>query len=705
MKKRCVFFVACLLVAIATTARAQTSGVNNAELNGDYAFTFSGFTGSSGSAAIFAAVGRFTANGAGNVTNGVLDSNGGGGNSILSAQPFTGTYTIGSDHRGMLSLNIAGGTQTFAFIMMANGNAQFIGFDAAGRTGISGSGTIEKADRTAFSAARITGDYAFGMEGFNASGTRISFAGRFTSDGAGTLGSAVGDINAGGTFGPATFTSSTYALSDVANGRGTTSWSFVFNSTSFALNFVFYVVNSRKLLVLETDSIAGGFPLLNGAVVQQQTPAGGFSNASLNGTVVIYLTGRAVCTSGAASAPDVVIGSLVSPGAGSLTLTYDENCGGVISSFAFTGTDAVTPNGRVAMIIDGGPEVAYLTAPNQLIFIAAEPAAYFGPGNPQSASALTNGSFVGNYAGFSTDPVVPSVTTFTGQFSANGASPTGNLAGALDVNAAGGLTPGTAFAGTYSISSSPTNGRGTVTVTIPSGVNAIAYVISPTKVVMFPTNDANPSLWVFETSSSATPPPTATLTSLTLNPSNVVGGRSSSGTVTLSAPAPAGGVVVSLSSSNPAAAQVPSSASVTIPAAATSASFTITTSAVNSSTSVTISAALGGTTRTALLTVTPPPPGITSVTLNPSSVVGGLQTSTGTVTLSRPAPAGGVVVSLSSSNPAAAQVPSSGSVTVPAGAKSASFTVTTSIVLISTSAQVSASFNGTTRTATLTILL
>jgi hypothetical protein len=101
--------------------------------------------------------------------------------------------------------------------------------------------------------------------------------------------------------------------------------------------------------------------------------------------------------------------------------------------------------------------------------------------------------------------------------------------------------------------------------------------------------------------------------------------------------------------------------------------------------------------------VTPPPlPTVSSLTLDPTSVIGGVQSSTGTVTLSGPAPAGGAQVALSSDN-GAASVHSS--VTVPAGATTATFTVGTSTVLFTTSAHISASYNGTTRTASLTILL
>src|SRR5437773_4081068 len=72
---------------------------------------------------------------------------------------------------------------------------------------------------------------------------------------------------------------------------------------------------------------------------------------------------------------------------------------------------------------------------------------------------------------------------------------------------------------------------------------------------------------------------------------------------------------------------------------------------------------------------------VSCLPLSSTSVTGGPQSSTGTVTLSGPAPAGGAQVTLSSSN-GAASVPSS--VTVPAGSSSANFTVNTSIVLIST---------------------
>jgi hypothetical protein len=98
------------------------------------------------------------------------------------------------------------------------------------------------------------------------------------------------------------------------------------------------------------------------------------------------------------------------------------------------------------------------------------------------------------------------------------------------------------------------------------------------------------------------PPGSVALSALILSPTNVVGGNSVQGVVTLTAAAPSGGAAVTLSSSNTAVATVP--ASVTVAGGATSATFTISTQTVTASASATISAAYGGVSKAATLTVT-----------------------------------------------------------------------------------------------------
>ena len=190
-----------------------------------------------------------------------------------------------------------------------------------------------------------------------------------------------------------------------------------------------------------------------------------------------------------------------------------------------------------------------------------------------------------------------------------------------------------------------------------------------------------------------------TVSSLTFNPASIPSGSTSQGTVTLSGPAPSGGSTVGLSSDN-SFGLVP--ATVTVAGGATSGTFTFTAkTGVLSNTAVTVTASLGNSTVQGSVTITPSSTvSVSSVSLNPSTVRGG-SNATGTVTLNKAAPSNGAVVSLSSSNTAAATVPSS--VTVQAGKTSASFQIRTQNVNSTSTSSISATFGGVTRSATLTV--
>ncbi len=81
------------------------------------------------------------------------------------------------------------------------------------------------------------------------------------------------------------------------------------------------------------------------------------------------------------------------------------------------------------------------------------------------------------------------------------------------------------------------------------------------------------------------------LTSLSFDPTHVRGGQLSAGTLTLSGPAPAGGLGVALSSDHPGVAHPP--AFVIVPAGKTSVQFAVKTFPVKSNTTVTITATAG----------------------------------------------------------------------------------------------------------------
>src|SRR2546421_338217 len=152
----------------------------------------------------------------------------------------------------------------------------------------------------------------------------------------------------------------------------------------------------------------------------------------------------------------------------------------------------------------------------------------------------------------------------------------------------------------------------------------------------------------------------------------------------LTAPAPAGGLVVNLQSSNPL---VQVAGTVTVPGGQTSANFNIQTSAGTAIPSATITASLGGCAgASAAFAVNLPLPTLQNLALSAASVKGGLGV-TGTVTLNGPAPAGGATVSLSS-NSLVATVPAT--VTIPAGQSSANFSLTTSPLAVLTNVTVTA---------------
>jgi hypothetical protein len=186
------------------------------------------------------------------------------------------------------------------------------------------------------------------------------------------------------------------------------------------------------------------------------------------------------------------------------------------------------------------------------------------------------------------------------------------------------------------------------------------------------------------------------LRSLTLKSAEVAGCKSVSGTVTLTGPAPAGGLVVTLSDTL-AAATTP--VSVNLLEGATSKTFTVKTVAVSGRQTGTVSATLGGATLSQTLTLRPM--GMLSVSLSPTTVVG-TQRATGTAKLECKAGPGPITVNLASSQPAVAQ-PVAASVVVPQGLQSATFDVTTSKVLAKATAAISGTANGITKSKTLTV--
>ena len=172
----------------------------------------------------------------------------------------------------------------------------------------------------------------------------------------------------------------------------------------------------------------------------------------------------------------------------------------------------------------------------------------------------------------------------------------------------------------------------------------------------------------------------------------------------LTAPAPTGGAVISFASSNSAAVSPPASA--TIPAGATSVAIPLTIHSILNTTPVVLSATYQSITQPSAVLFVNGTSGLTTPLLSallilPTTVSAGTST-TGTVTLTIAAPAGGTVIALSSSNSGAASAPAS--VTVPSGATSGTFPISTYSSATTNTVTIAAKLNGEALAVPVTVL-
>ena len=459
-----------------------TAGANNAVLKGNYAFLLSGYDASGNRVTVG---GSFVADGSGIITSGTEDINA-AASTPAPGLTFTGTYSVGTDNRGTITItNSATATYTMAIAMgtITSGVAykgSILEFDNSGYTM---SGTIELQDTTAFAASAITGSYVFNFEGSDSAGARMGVEGQLSANGSGGITTGVFDANDNSVVisGGAIANTSVYTVAP-STGRGTLTLSGVTPA-----NYAIYVISASKSLVLSLDTAS-----TNGLVAgEMDRQSGSFGATSLNGATVVGLESQAQ------NGPDVIVGIITFDGTGNATLAGDENNAGTVSPSTGTAT-YTTPDstGRFTLTPTGSNHglVGYLTTANQGFFLGTGSSVETGTFEKQSAGPFTNSSlsitaFFGDRP-FATSPVAAppggspgdlsiGVVTFDGA---------GNLSVTSDTNEMGNLMPDQTNTDTYTVGS---NGR----VTLGSA-SIILYLVSPTKVVTMSTNsnDPNPTL-------------------------------------------------------------------------------------------------------------------------------------------------------------------------------------------------------------------
>ncbi len=280
---------ACSGSGTTVTPPPPTGKYTLASLNGQYAFVTNGevFTSGAVTAAAFARIGSFIADGMGGIKGGVEDTNT-QGTMVNQALPITGgSYTVKPDGRGTLTLNISstGGTSsiTFGIVLTSASDGLLIDETANGNQISTGSGNfILQTGAGSYSISSVSGPYVFDFTGPypDQNNGPASLVGQFQVN-AGLIASGVEDVNNSGAFTTAgtvagSFTADPFNTSALATfGRGLAKIN--------GLNYVFYVVDAKRVRFLGTD-VPGS---LSGDAVAQATPA----PASPSGGFVFVVAG------------------------------------------------------------------------------------------------------------------------------------------------------------------------------------------------------------------------------------------------------------------------------------------------------------------------------------------------------------------------------------------------------------------------------
>lgn len=456
---------------------------NNGALSGQYAFLVSGFDDATGDR--FAYIGSFTANGSGTITAGIEDQN---LPSSVSTFAIQGSYTVGTDNRGTMTLGTPGAVSIkFAFSLGAFNSGvatklDVIEFDDSnGTSGRRGSGVAYLQNAAAFSTASITGPYAFQFIGQDSTaGTRLVDIGSFTATGSTTVTGSF-DSNDNGSF-----TTNTAFLASLTAGAATaTNGRVAFAETSGGSDtHVWYIVSATHVLSMETDA-EGSSGLICGEILQQTSTS--FTNSALTGNVVLYTTGLS-STSGNSYVQAGVLNfnSLSSNG----SISLDTNDGGAQNTISTPFTYVVAGTGETFLTPSTGtPLDLFLIDTNKAFVMDEGSLVNAGMLEAQAAGPFNNTFVNGSYF----DGLVESAPVAAEGVSSGVAFSSGNgvvFATSDQSNTGGQLLTGQAQTITLTITSS--SGRAT------DSSGNIYYIISLTRFVSIQATAHTSGVLLFE---------------------------------------------------------------------------------------------------------------------------------------------------------------------------------------------------------------
>jgi hypothetical protein len=458
----------------AASATASVSIVfgSNSMLNGPYVFLVQGID---TSGAYFAA-GTILADGHGNITGGEQDY----ADSKIKTGPdsVTGSYTIGPDGRGSITLKVArsslpnNGVETFSIALTSARNALIIQFDGTATS----SGTLDFQAAGSTLASAVSGPYAFVAGGFDIGNEApLAFGGIAGLDApSGAVTGGVIYANNGGNY-----------YGSGLGGTMTAPDSFGRGKIAFdvGISFVYYVVRGEFLRLFEPDLPAS----MSVGTACAQGPAGenfSFSNASLTGSYAFYESGSSAL-GGLALA-----GQFTADGNGNFTAGFmDINNAGTVGggSIAGQGVYKIGGDGTGTLSLPATGATAQNVA-NLLIFPTdpainlLDPNATGGGGGALMMDVdktavgtgvivpRSGGDFFGDYAMNLQAKSSAGQMDIVGRSAANAA---GSLKGTVDINDSGTRTGGAVLSGS---STADTANPGRWTGTLTAGTKSFKVV-------------------------------------------------------------------------------------------------------------------------------------------------------------------------------------------------------------------------------------
>ncbi|HVN09437.1 MAG TPA: choice-of-anchor D domain-containing protein, partial [Patescibacteria group bacterium] len=378
-------------MTISLTIGAAPANTQPSLLKGQYAFSLTGFN--DGNDQENGALGSLNFDGAGNIT-GVVDVNDSQGG-ISQNVAVTGTYSVGPDNRGFMTLSAAGmpGNLNLAIAVgtVYRGvayEARITQFNDSNQNDNIGSGFMRLQDPTAFNQNAVAATYMFGATGQDPGLGRVAESGLISFDNLLHITGGSSDYNDNGTEGALTSITGTYTAPD-ANGRMVFTETLVPGGPS---TVVTYIIDSSEAVFMNLDPRTTN-AIMIGSALRQASP-GTFSNGSLHGPDVLYF--NALESGGGGSE---AISGVASASGSTLTANYDDNSAG---SLTLGGTIAfnysVAANGRVAASSANAGLICYLASQDHgFCILPGDSSAGAGQILPQSGgpfSASTIGSNV-----------------------------------------------------------------------------------------------------------------------------------------------------------------------------------------------------------------------------------------------------------------------------------------------------------------------